>query len=188
MTRLFTGRRLVLAIALVTAALMAGGPVAADTPIGHTGHPGRHHLVDTMASAGVVCTYHPASQLLYKITVRPPLVYARNTTSGTDHQKVGWRYRIQAWDEGPGAWVAYKAGPIKTATASDHVPAAFTSMSGTEEYSAFAGRFRVFVTMLWYRHGAVEARATSMVDYYSWRLGSAAHTYGPDWACGAQYD
>ncbi len=180
------GIRVVLVFLLALTALVAGGPVSADTQISHSGLTGSHRLRDTHAAPGATCVYVGPSHLLGEIKIKPPVVYARNTTGSRDHQKVGWRYRIDYWDVN-GYWDVYELGTIHTATAWDDTPAAFTATSLTSGYTAMAGKFRVYVAMLWYRNGVVEGRQTHRVDYYRWKSGTLASTRGPNGSCGGQY-
>ena len=81
------GRAAVAATALLMIALLASGPVLADTDIGMSGVVGAHSLVYTGTKAGATCRYNVS--LLKHLDVRPPRMRA---VSGT--QAVGWRFAV----------------------------------------------------------------------------------------------
>ena len=108
---------------------------------------GRHVLIDTQEFPGANCRTQSVGDL-QSIRVRRPVMYARNRTSGTDHQIVGWR-----WELRDASMTRIDQGPFEKADATDKRPAAFSNrtvdMSGRPE-----GTYFVSIRMRWYKPGS----------------------------------
>ena len=165
------GGILVVLLATILGASLAA-PAAADGPTGtptatSSGHVGHHHLVDTVSSPGATCTYAtpPAPDWVTQIHMRAPVARAR---AGRSSQRIGFRYRIQAWDGS--AFHDIRTSSIQTRTATPTSDASFTGRSITihgfqhPEWQAF----RVRVDLLWYSgSGAVIGRASMWAHDYT---------------------
>ena len=152
------------ALAALALALLMLLPTStfADTPLSHSGVHGVHGLIDSQEDPGATCHYNSSVQLT-KVVVRAPIVYARNTGSGTQHATVGWRFRVQ-WSSGLGFSNA-KITSIVKASATDSRPAGFTKRSVTFS-NAPEIEYRVRVDMYWY-------------DSTGKQIGKATHA--PEW-------
>jgi hypothetical protein len=152
-------------------AVMAVGPVAADTELGHKGTVGKHSLRDSSRQGGVFCYYKTLSESknhfegkLNRLVVRPPKM---RSISGV--QKVGWRFIVQrSIYDGP--WKRTYRSPIQRAKATSNTNASFSRMSVKVNVPADgleAGySYRVIVKMFWYRpNGTIRGSARHLVDY-----------------------
>jgi hypothetical protein len=160
--------RFLISVAISVPLLVGAAPrVMADTEIGHSGKPGRHRLVDTAQKPGARCDYvtgdtraAPAT-----VTVRAPVMYARNRGPGVDRQIVGWRIRVQASDDFV-TWSTVRDTGVSKTSAFDTVEAGYqprTVAVPTDQ------AVRVRVLMIWYKPGSrtkVSGRATHEVDHY----------------------
>jgi hypothetical protein len=169
-------RRVAWSIVLASiVAVMAVGPVAADTELGHKGTVGKHSLRDSARQGGIFCRYKTLSESknhyegkLNRLVVRPPKMRA---ISGV--QKVGWRFIVQRSNyDGP--WKRTYRSPIQTAKAYSHTNASFTRMSvkvnvprdGVDGEFDASYSYRVIVKMFWYRpNGTIRGSARHLVDY-----------------------
>ena len=155
------------ALAAVVLALVLLLPVsaAADTPLTHSGTRGVHGLIDSQEDPAATCHYDSNFQL-QKVVVRAPIVYARNTGSGTQVATVGWRFRVQ-YSSGLGFSDAKTTSIVKS-SATDSRPAAFTARSVSFTNAAEI-EYRVRVDMFWYdSHGHQIGKATHAPDWYGW--------------------
>jgi hypothetical protein len=129
-----------LSVPTMPAAAAAPAPVD-DPPVG------RHVLIDTQEFPGANCRTVSVGDL-GSIRVRRPVMYARNRTSGTDHQIVGWR-----WELHDASMTRIDQGTFEKADATDKRPAAFSNrtvdMSGRPE-----GTYFVSIRMRWYKPGS----------------------------------
>jgi hypothetical protein len=154
-------------------AALSVGVVAADTEGGHTGSPGSHALRDRYVStakyqSGARCTYDEGGSFR-EILVRPPTVFARNTTSAQEFQVVGWRPRLQKLGSS-GLWGGYRNGAYERAVATDASSAGFSAQAFASGGAGFPiGRYRVVVDMQWFSASATESTGTGTV------LGTATH-------------
>jgi hypothetical protein len=118
-------------LALTAVPVAAGG--AELPPQGASGNFGVHTLVDTADYPGARCVYveNPSFlQILTKIKVRPPIVFAFNRTGGRDQQTVGWLYRVwTANDPSSDVWQPLASGHVQKATATDSTNARFTNQT-----------------------------------------------------------
>ena len=140
--------------------LLVVSPAFADAELGHSGKVGQHSLNDFPS---MVCVYD-ANAHLKSFEVTAPNVYARNTTSGRDHGKVGWRFIIKRRIDATTTRL-YRS-PIWTATAYDDQKAAFVMKTAApaipnDGYSPGA-EFTVIIKMFWYSSAGV-------------RIGTATH-------------
>ena len=163
-------RRIIAALAGTLVLLIVPSSAAADTPISSSGVVGEHHLKDTMAKPGAVCRYRDGAgggdQDLHLLRVKPPVIFAANTTSGRDRQLVGWRILVQRRDAGSSQFVTVHKGGIHTAWAWDDTAATLFA----REYSVasrYGSDFRVRIKQFWYSGGgSVSGHATNEVDWY----------------------
>lgn len=161
----WSGRRLSWAALVLVLVLCVPIPALAETPISHSGVRGVHGLVDSKENPAATCHFD-ASYDLTSIVVRAPIVYARNTGSGTQSATVGWRFRVQ-WSSGLG-FSNVKTTSIVKATATDSRPAGFTKRSVSFTHSEPVD-YRVQVDMYWYdRSGHQIGKATHAPDWYGW--------------------
>src|SRR5262245_1451244 len=111
MTRLL---RSAVLVALVLGALQGAVTSAAGTT-------GRWSLIDTARYPGATCyfAFTLSDDTLHRISVRAPVMFAVDATSGVDRQTVGWRFIIQHSDDGLTSWQVEKNGPMVLARASD---------------------------------------------------------------------
>ncbi len=170
----FSGQRRSLIFAVPVALLgvmLAIGPVAADTELGHKGDVGVHWLKDSYANGGAKCSYlttfqGPISHKwgLNRIDVRPPRMRA---ISGV--QTVGWRFIVQRTEGHEGAWAVTYRSPIQKRTASASTNAAFSAMGVKVVVPEFADdlSYRVIVKMVWFGpNGSQQGSAKHEVDFF----------------------
>ena len=188
MSRLLHRRLAIAAVGAFSLAMLAGGPAMAS----HTGTVGSHSLRDSTTAPGDTCKYREITDppyesvyVLKRITVAPPRVRA---ISGT--QKVGWKFTVQRKESFEGAstgWLETYSSPIQTAMTNSAHDAAFTSktVSVIGAHTDTLLRYRVLVTMLWYRaNGSIQGTAIQQVHWYK-LVGPAAarnkdYCYGVD--------
>jgi hypothetical protein len=145
---------------------------SADTPLGHHGTVGSHHLRDTAGSPGVECLYEhtnpnsPTSGTLESIWVKAPVVYAVNATAGTDTQDVGWQFIVLRSSNGT-TWTEVLRTSVHFKSATDSSPAAF-GKRGTNFLGKGTNAYRVVVKTYWLNSntGAVQGDAKNRVDVY----------------------
>ena len=160
-------QRLVILTGLVAGLLAGSGiPVLADgTPTALDEPPvGRHVLIDDREFPGADCRTHLGA--LTSIGVRRPVMYARNRTSGVDHQTVGWRWQLR-----DSAFALVAQGPIEQATASDERPAAYSGQT-VDMTGRPAGTWFIAIRMFWYQPGSsthIQGKALHFVRNYSLR-------------------
>lgn len=147
------------------------GVASADTVISSSGSVGSHHLRDSNAKPGVKCLYQEGGgsgeEVLYQLTVKPPVMFAVNRTGARDRQLVGWRAQIQRRNHGAAAFVTIATGGLHTANAWDDTAATLSARTYGVT-SQFGADFRVRIVMFWYAaNGAtVTGQATNEVDWY----------------------
>jgi len=166
------GRTGFASLAVALGLLVVAATASADTPLGHHGTVGSHHLRDSLGSPGVECFYEhtnpnsPTSSTLESMWVKPPVVYAINSTGGTDTQDVGWQFIVLRSNNGT-TWSEVLRTSAHFKSATDSTPAAFgkrgTNFLGNSTYS-----YRVVVKMYWLDpdFGSVQGDAKNRVDYY----------------------
>jgi hypothetical protein len=161
--------------AIGTVVIVLGGvPVAhADIELGHQGTVGRHRLADVYDSPGAVCDIVlPGPDSLGEVWMRvnPPVMYARDRTSGLDEQPVGWRATISALDEGTGAWRVVRQSNTARAVASDDLATYFNGEGWLTGFPVDRATYTATVEMLWYDPvdpDRVVGKATHTVEHYS---------------------
>lgn len=167
-----------LALALV---MLSPTSAFADRPVSHSGVHGVHGLVDSAENPAATCHYDSSFQLT-KVVVRAPVVYARNTGSGTQHATVGWRLRVQ-WSSGLG-FSDVKTTSVVKSSATDSRPAGFTKRS-VSFWNAPEIVYRVRVDMYWYdSQGKQVGRATHAPEWYGWVSASAGSGIAQMDTCG----
>lgn len=162
-------RRLALAALTTGMLLLTPGSVAtADTPLGHSGLVGRHHLRDTASHAGANCFYEDGDSrtAATEILIMPPRVWARDHTPGEDSQTVGYRTRLRQSSDGGTTWHTTFTSPIVKRSATDATRAHLPSRTYLVPENA---RVRALVLTFWYKPGsttAIQGRATNRIDWY----------------------
>jgi hypothetical protein len=156
-------------VSIMTACTLAAflAPMtAADTPVpgGHSGNYGEHYLLDTAEYPGVRCSYGD-DQFIDTMRIKPPVVFAYDSSSATNQQTVGWKYYIEQSLDSPVAWSVLAASTVQKATATDVHNAHFNARTYNVG-SPNTVYLRVRVRMLWYRSGSVVAKADHLFDYY----------------------
>lgn len=171
MTRHVTRQSGFALVGALVALVLGSGLALADTPISSSGGVGAHHLKDTNAKPGVKCLYEEGGgsgeEVLYQLTVKPPVMFAVNSTVHRDKQIVGWRALIQRRNHGAANFVTIATGGLHTAWAFDDMAAPLSARSYAVT-SKFGADFRVRIAMFWYAPNGttVTGRATSEVDWY----------------------
>lgn len=140
-------------LSLGVAALLAASTMTtyADTVISTSGQVGPNHLKDSAAKPGARCWYEEGGgsgeEVLTSIRVKPPVVFARDTTAARDKQKIRFKAIIQRRDGG-GAWVV-DATRSTTAFAWDDTKANFGNLN-VSVFSHYGSRFRARVEITYY--------------------------------------
>jgi hypothetical protein len=170
--RLPTRGGLLAVAAPLLALLLGAAPVAAGgvalPPTGTKGAYGAFGLVDTVDYPGARCIYtEPSlgSQLLTRIKVRPPIVYARDRGPGTDTQVVGWWFDVwTVHDLVLGTWGKVFQSEFRTATATDTRNAHLGAVSWTVSRDANPSTYYlVRVVMLWLPKGPKPPTGSAVV-------------------------
>ena len=149
---------------------LAASPVLADTNLGKTGKVGQNSLNDAHNLAGAECDFVTGGTVMIDISVRQPNIWGRNTTSGTDTQRVGWRFIVLRKKDTSSTWKqVYQSQIYKAKTTDQHSavlePESFQPGWPTDP-PGHSSKFQVQVKMYWYRSGAVEGTQTRRVDTY----------------------
>lgn len=162
------------AAAAAAALVLWAVPGSADTEMGDNGRVGPHHLRDTVAAPGATCTYADVDghMVLQSITVRPPVMRARDRSDLRDRQHVSWRVQLMAWVPVPDEpWMSdlkqVGSGPMVRGTAWDDTRAALEAQ--TIDVPPSYHPFEIRIRMAWYKPGSwtKEVGITRhMVDLY----------------------
>lgn len=124
--------------------------ISTPPPPNHSGNYGVHTLIDNGEYAGATCRYHSTSDdFMYKLSVRPPIVFGFDRTAALDSQTVGWRYTIQYTDDNA-TWHQLVASSIVKTKATDQANAPFQSRSYTFPSQPNHAHYRVVIGMFWY--------------------------------------
>jgi hypothetical protein len=169
--RLLIGIPLALALCLSVGI----GPALADVDIFTTGTVGEHSLkLDVPEAGGAICFFNEAGpDDLWKIKMRPPLVYAIDRDGGRNQQMVGWRLIIDRSGDGMPAKLFHKS-KIQKQIAYDDQPARFTAKFAAPVFPDDDSRYRVFAKMFWYRaDGTIEGASVHVVTQYRQVVGDA---------------
>lgn len=168
-----------IAVLFLAAAAVVGvtAPVAADTPVSHSGTVGVHYLADSKEYPGARCKYDGSSNLA-TIRVRDPFVFA--SSNDPDSLSVAWQVIVQK-RAGSGPWTTVKKSPRQFGEATTGTPADFSpiSVAITADTSA---DYHVLVRMTWYVGGKALAQvgtATHRVDRYHYPLAAANKGFCP---------
>jgi hypothetical protein len=158
---------------ILMAVLMAAQPVAATTVTSSSGSFGLATIRDSQSGKqGANCDYKThlshGAYPLKDISVRGPKMWAENTGSGTQHQKVAWRFRIQRDTNFDGSFGTLFTSSLVKATATDSTPAAFARRTWTPTSTVTAGNYRVQVTLIWYKPGSSTIVRGKQVVLYDW--------------------
>ena len=89
--------------------------------------------------------------------------------SGTQHQWVGWKYKIQADTNFDNVFGTKFTSTVVKAKATDSTPAAFARRTWTAPSNLAQGNYRVQVTLIWYKPGTstqVQGKQVANIDYY----------------------
>jgi hypothetical protein len=123
----------------------------ADTLVSSSGQVGPNHLKDSAGKPGARCWYEEGGgsgeEVLTSIRVKPPVVFARDTTPARDKQKIKFKAIIQRRN-GAGAWVV-EATRSTTAFAWDDTKAGFGPLN-VSVFSHYGSRFRARVEITFY--------------------------------------
>ncbi|MDL2336105.1 MAG: hypothetical protein QFC55_08755, partial [Chloroflexota bacterium] len=160
------------------ALLAVAGPAAAQEIIathGQTGDWG-YSPADDDSSPGAKCGYSAPMPdgwaHLRWIKVRGPIVVARDTTGGRDHQTVSWQVKIQRQATG-GAWQTMASSSVHSATSYDDTGFHFTpvkvNVSGNTDQL-----WRAVILLKWLRNGGVEGWTKARIEFYGvkWTVGA----------------
>lgn len=140
-------------VALGVAALLVASTLTAyaDTQISSSGQVGPNHLKDSAGKPGARCWYEEGAgsgeEVLTSIRVKPPVVFARDTTAARDKQKIRFKAIIQRRD-GAGAWVIDSTRST-TAFAWDDTKASFGNLD-VSVFSHYGSKFRARVEITFY--------------------------------------
>ena len=175
-------------LALV-AAMVLPTAVFADTELGHRGRVGRHALRDRADRPGTACLYNDSGELV-GVGVRPPRVFARDTTDSVDTQHVSWQFVVQRRANPDSDWLNFARSSSQHGRATDAEPAHFARMAmrlnTPEGDDPFLTEYRIVVRMLWWRGDEVRGGARHLVDWYRW-LGVDTMDVGPGGACASEW-
>ena len=98
-----------------------------------------------------------------------PGLTAEDSGSGTQHQWVGWKYKIQGDTNFDNVFGTKFTSTVVKAKATDHTPASFARRTWTAPSNLKRGNYRVQVTLIWYKPGSstqVQGRQVANIDYY----------------------
>ena len=164
--------RAMLAILAILAIFARASAALADTELGHDGKTGRHRLADMYESPGAVCDIvlpGPDSLGETWIRINPPIVFARDRTSGIDRQRVGWRAVVSALDERTGEWRVVRQSPIAHDMANDNLASYFDGQGWLAEFPVARGAYSATVEMFWYAPDdpmRIEGRALHGIEHF----------------------
>lgn len=158
-------------LAAVAAALsltLVGTEALAWHVVGATGSAGHYSFHDTAGSPGAKCIYGPAAGTWYfdHVRVKAPVVYWPDQNSGNpdEHGTVGWRIKIQNWQNG--VWVTTDTGPQSFAIAHENSAAPFGFKILYKEPPP-GGKYRVQAIVSWYHgNGTLMGRRWVVLDNY----------------------
>jgi hypothetical protein len=156
------------------ALVLAAQPVAAATVISASGTFGLAVIPDAaVGKQGANCDYKTSGSnghfRLKDMSARGPKIYAHDTGSGTQHQWVGWKYKIQGDTNADNVFGTKFTSTVVKAKATDSTPAAFARRTWTAPSNLKQGNYRVQVTLIWYKPGSstqVQGKQVANVDYY----------------------
>jgi hypothetical protein len=171
-------------LALIVCALISGlagglirsSPARAAIEIASAGNFGAHGMTDTSHSPGATCRFAPPLAWSLGETwvqVRPPVMFARDTTERFDEQLVGWRAVILSLDPASGGWQPIAEGETQRAVATEDLAALFDSRGPETEFFLPYGAYLVTAELFWYeRMGAGEeprlaGQAGYQVEHYA---------------------
>ena len=172
MIRTTIRRALVLGSVLMVAMPVAQ-PAAATTPISSSGTFGLAIIKDSHhGKQGANCDYKTTKSNgvypLKGISVRGPRLWAEDTGSGTQHQWVGWKYKIQRDTNFDQVYsTKFESSTVKE-EATDQTPVQFSRRTWTASSNLAVGNYRVKVTLLWYEHGSTTDVRGKQVVLYDW--------------------
>lgn len=149
------------AVGLTTAPASASEPLPPDTV---TGKPGIHALLDGQENRSVTCAYGGVGNDLTLIRIAPPIVFARNRTSGPDAAVVAWRWDVLR-DAG-GGYAVVESGPLVKRTATDRRAADFRRAVVAIVPTPLS-TYRVRYRLIWYKPGSTTKQVASVVTWAS---------------------
>ena len=164
-------RRAALLGSLFMALALGAQPAAAANVIHQSGDYGTFVFTDDSTHLGAYCEYEThktnGAYLLDDISIRAPKVFALDTGGGTQHQKVGWKYKIQQ-DVPPltGEYNTIFTSSVDKALATDATSAAFTRRTWTADEHP-KGNYRVEVSLYWFdsQSGHVAGKVIADIVY-----------------------
>lgn len=167
--------RLVRRAAIGSLLLLFGATVGpagtqAGIELGQAGNVGGHGLTDSRESPGATCRFAPPLAWSLGETwlqVRPPLMFAHDSTATIDEQLVGWRAVVATWDSASGAWKPFIEGPTQRAVAAENRAALFDGRGPETAFHLGYGAYLVSVDLFWYERlaGDGEPRLAGQAEY-----------------------
>ncbi len=167
--------------ALILALVLGVQPVAAVNVTHASGVFGYAVLQDAhFPKQGANCDYKTTKSNgvypLKDMSVRTTRIYARDTTSGTDQQWVGWRFKIQRDINFDQSFSTLFTSSVMKAEATDTTPATFNRRKWTPAPNLHTGNYRIQVTWLWYTPGSsttVQGKQVGLIEWYHVQGGGA---------------
>jgi len=130
------------------------------------------------ANAGAVCHYTGTPIDDFRsMSIRNPLVRARDITAHEDRQTVGWFAELQKATSPSGPWSTIKISAEQKATASDKTPAVFHGRTLSWQSPNANLLYRALVVIRWYRSGSVEGHVTLRDEFYRYDATDASPTF-----------
>jgi hypothetical protein len=127
--------------------------------------------MDTTEYPGATCRYDGGMNL-YRVRVRPPIVFARDRTSARDMQWVGWVVELQ-YRPDTGSFSTVQRSSVVKVMALDDTPAPFRQRTVTVERPRGSGSWRVVSRMIWYKPGTAgtwQGTARHRISVYDYPL------------------
>jgi hypothetical protein len=151
---------------MVVGMLCANGTAASTG--GDRGRPGDHYVNETRARPGVVCIYgsdRPWASLR-RVRIHPPALFAVDRREGIERQRVGWKYVVLTGPTTSGMTIRFRS-KLVTGLATDRRQADFDDAFWRARGTSYVVRVRL--KAVWFRTGAVSARATLNPRFYGYR-------------------
>ena len=159
---------------VLMALMLAVQPVAAVTVVSSSGSFGLAIIPDAQfPKQGANCDYKTQGSnghfRLKDMSARGPKIYAQDTGSGTQHQWVGWKFKIQGDTNFDQAFGTKFTSTVVKLQATDQTPSAFARRTWIAPSNLKMGNYRIQITLIWYKPGSkteVKGKQVANVDYY----------------------
>jgi hypothetical protein len=140
--------------------------------IGQSGVRGPFGITDTSTSPGATCIHgrHNPGNIL-GIDTRGPRVKARDTTSGVDHQWVGFRVLIERYGLDR-TWHVWIDTSFATQYAADNAWTTFPDVPLREKGGFRTSDYRAVVSVVWYAPGS----STTIQGHLGWAVTHYSHS------------